>query len=44
MSATGSPATVSATTGPAVDVHAHVAVPAVEALIAGEPGYADSSE
>ena len=28
-------------TGPAVDVHAHVAVPAVEALIAGEPGYAE---
>ena len=26
---------------PAVDVHAHVAVPAVEALIAGEPGYAE---
>jgi len=25
----------------AVDVHAHVAVPAVEALIAGEPGYAE---
>ena len=28
-------------TVPAVDVHAHVAVPAVEALIAGEPGYAE---
>ncbi|HEX5299781.1 MAG TPA: amidohydrolase, partial [Streptosporangiaceae bacterium] len=27
-------------TVPAVDVHAHVAVPAVEALIADEPGYA----
>ena len=26
---------------PAVDVHAHVAVPAAEALIAGEPGYAE---
>jgi predicted TIM-barrel fold metal-dependent hydrolase len=26
---------------PAVDVHAHVAVPAVEALIAGEPGHAE---
>ena len=29
------------TTGPAVDVHAHVAVPAVEALLADEPGYAE---
>jgi len=28
-------------TVPAVDVHAHVAVPAVETLIAGEPGYAE---
>ena len=28
-------------TGPAVDVHAHVAVPAVEALLAGEPGHAE---
>ena len=27
--------------GPAVDVHAHVAVPGVEALIAGEPGHAE---
>jgi predicted TIM-barrel fold metal-dependent hydrolase len=26
---------------PAVDVHAHVAVPAVEALLADEPGYAE---
>jgi predicted TIM-barrel fold metal-dependent hydrolase len=26
---------------PTVDVHAHVAVPAVEALIAGEPGHAE---
>jgi aminocarboxymuconate-semialdehyde decarboxylase len=26
---------------PAVDVHAHMAVPAVEAMIAGEPGYAE---
>ena len=28
-------------TGPAVDVHAHVAVPGLEALIAGEPGHAE---
>ena len=28
-------------TVPAVDVHAHVAVPAVEALCAGQPGYAE---
>jgi predicted TIM-barrel fold metal-dependent hydrolase len=27
--------------GPAVDVHAHLAVPAVEALLAGEPGHAE---
>jgi len=27
-------------TGPAVDVHAHMAVPAVEALLADEPGHA----
>ncbi len=26
---------------PTVDVHAHVAVPAIEALLAGEPGYAE---
>ena len=26
---------------PTVDVHAHLAVPAVEALLAGEPGHAE---
>jgi predicted TIM-barrel fold metal-dependent hydrolase len=30
-----------AAAGPAVDVHAHLAIPAVEALIAGEPGHAE---
>jgi predicted TIM-barrel fold metal-dependent hydrolase len=36
------PAPVAA--GPAVDVHAHVAVPAVEKLIADEPGYAQQRQ
>lgn len=29
---------------PAVDVHAHVAVPAVEALLAGQPGHAEQQQ
>ncbi|MGW7278769.1 amidohydrolase family protein [Streptomyces sp. NPDC054844] len=44
MTAENTPTSVTAANAPTVDVHAHVLLPEVEALVAGLPGHAEAKE